>query len=684
MQLNAKTTARFFVQDEFHHVEIANDTLVLHSETIEERIPFTKWNGQVRVIPGLFWFSLQFFGHIERSKQQTWLVQGLPPVQSKAFAKAAIDVYGKWHNNQCQQLANYLPKWESAISGFKRQPSYLKRSATKAWVEEVSAQFNEMNMTLDEAVKNVPKRMEPISNWLTENDACTDLRNSDWIEQERANWEVLFNQVESSPLNHSQQCAVLLNDDHNLVLAGAGSGKTSVLTARVAYLLQSHLARAEEILLLAFGSDAAQEMKDRLNAKIGIEAEKVNVHTFHQLGLKILNSNNSSVTLSPMASDEGQRKAWCIDWLKKHWMTPTNYKRWQKHLNKWPIAYLSGDEDLGSHSENPKLIGWLLQQLDQLCSVAISKKQIQEQMVSHSDYSRLNSELNLIWPCYQAWNQQLKEQDKIDFNLMISNATQLVKKNKFTNQWKYIMVDEYQDISPKRLELIESLCLQNSKDPSVLFAVGDDWQSIYQFAGSKVDLTTGFSERFPNSSTHYLDTTYRFPSTLGDVANGFITQNPNQLEKPLNSYKVQKQKSVTVSKMKQVEKVLDTLNRKDEGSKVLILGRNHYHKPELMKDWIKQYSTLDIGFMTCHASKGQEADYVIIVNVDEGQFPARVKAPHVSDVLTSNGDDFAYAEERRLFYVALTRAKKHVWVCYNGSGSVFVKELLSDYPVIKR
>ncbi|MFM9816242.1 UvrD-helicase domain-containing protein, partial [Streptomyces scabiei] len=78
------------------------------------------------------------------------------------------------------------------------------------------------------------------------------------------NWEVLFNRIESSPLNLSQQYAVLLNDDHNLVLAGAGSGKTSVLTARVAYLLQSHQAQAEELLMLAFGRDAATEMKERL------------------------------------------------------------------------------------------------------------------------------------------------------------------------------------------------------------------------------------------------------------------------------------------------------------------------------------------------------------------------------------------------------------------------------------
>ncbi|MCV5920402.1 hypothetical protein OFN60_43890, partial [Escherichia coli] len=75
-------------------------------------------------------------------------------------------------------------------------------------------------------------------------------------------------------------------------------------------------------------------------------------NSFHQLGLYILNQvEQQPVEISPLALDDNQRTAWCVDWLKKHWMTPTNFKRWQKHLDKWPIAYLKGDDELGSHSE---------------------------------------------------------------------------------------------------------------------------------------------------------------------------------------------------------------------------------------------------------------------------------------------------------------------------------------------
>ncbi|KJY83936.1 DNA helicase IV [Vibrio galatheae] len=683
MQLSANKTAKFFIQHEYYHIEVSSDALILSSETSEEHIPFNVWNGRVQIKNGLIWGGLVFFAHEHASQQRAWLVQGLPAKKCREFARNAVACYQQWHKNQCQQLVKFLPNWEEQVQHFARQPCFLTHSSVEKWRDQIVEDFQRMEMTLNDAMLRMPARMESIEPWINDPDEQLTTRNETWISNELDNWQVLFAQIESSPLNYSQKRAVLLNDDHNLVLAGAGSGKTSVLTARVAYLLQSHLARAEEILMLAFGKDAAQEMAQRLNDKIGLSAEGVKVNTFHQLGLQILNSvEQNEVVISPLALDDNQRQNWCIDWLKKHWMTPTNFKRWQKHLSKWPIAYLAGDDELGSHVENPKLIAWLEKQLMQLASIGLTKKEIQQRLVEHPEYTRLNSELALVWPCYQAWQQQLKELGHIDFNLMITRATHYVEKGKFISPWRYIMVDEYQDISPQRLALIEALC--NQQEGGVLFAVGDDWQSIYQFAGSDVDLTTGFATRFPHSTVHHLDTTYRFNNRIGEVANRFIQQNPAQLAKQLNSHKEQKAKAVTLMPLGHVEKVLDQLNRSAKSTQsVLILGRNHYHKPELLQDWQKRFALLTIEFMTCHSSKGKEADFVFIVNVDEGQFPARVKALHIDGALTQSSDQFPYAEERRLFYVALTRAKKKVWVAYNGSGSSFVKELIDqDYPVI--
>ncbi|HFQ4919282.1 TPA: DNA helicase IV [Vibrio vulnificus] len=687
MLLTANKTAQFFIQKEYHHVELQGQSLLLVSVGSEEHIPFTVWNGEIHVKRGLFWGALQFFAHPVEGKQQSWLVQGLPWPECKQFARNAVEHYQQWHDQQCRQLSQYLPIWEDGLHRLIYLPAYLPHSTVDTWVRDVHGQLKEMNMTLDEAKQRLPERVAAMESWLLDGEQAIQQRNLSWLEQERQNWEVLFNQIESSPLNVSQQHAVLLNDDHNLVLAGAGSGKTSVLTARVAYLLQSHQATDEQMLLLAFGRDAAQELKQRLVDKIGLAAQNTSVSTFHQLGLSIIHQVESKpVEISPIALDDKLRQAWCVDWLKKHWMTPTNFKRWQKHLTKWPIAYLTGDDELGSQSENPKLIAWLDRQLTQFASLGFSKKEIQERLVELPDYTRLNSELSLCWPCFSAWQKMLKETEQIDFPTMISRATKYVKEGKFVSPWRFIMVDEYQDISPDRLALVEALCETTHKQPGAsLFAVGDDWQAIYQFAGADVDLTTGFQQRFEHSTVHHLDTTYRFNNMIGEVANRFIQANPRQLVKTLQSYKQQKQKAVHTAPSNSVEKILDQLDRKSDKQKsVLLLGRNHYHKPDLYDDWVKRFKNLSLNFMTCHASKGKEADYVIILCVDEGQFPAKKKQLHVDGALTQSSDTFAYADERRLFYVALTRAKEKAWITHSGAGSGFVQELLeNDYPVVK-
>ncbi|WP_299136533.1 DNA helicase IV [uncultured Vibrio sp.] len=690
MQLSANKTAQFFIQNEYHQVELDGSRLLLSSVGSEERIPFTIWSGKIAIKRGLFWGSLQFFANQQDGKQRSWLVQGLPWDQCRQFACTSVAAYQKWHDTQCEQLAEHVPKWEAELTRLEQLPAFLPHSKVNTWVDMVNAGLESMTMTLEEAAQRMPNRIARMQPWLSETEIKQADRNQQWLETERKNWEVLFAQCESSPLNLSQQYAVLMNDDHNLILAGAGSGKTSVLTARVAYLLQSHQAQAEELLLLAFGREAAEEMKQRLDSKIGLSAEKVQVSTFHQLGLKILNQvETERVVISPLALDDNQRQAWCIDWLKKHWMTPTNFKRWQKHLSKWPIAYLTGDDELGSHVSNLKLIGWLEKQLEQLNASGLTKKEVQQQLIDHRDYTRLNSELSLCWPCVTAWQKALKEENHIDFSTMISRATQYVEKGKFISPWKFIMIDEYQDISPDRLALVEALCNQSkAQHQASIFAVGDDWQSIYQFAGADVDLTTGFKDRFESSTIHHLDTTYRFNNQLGAVANRFVQENPIQLPKELNSFKQQKQKSVYSAPSKEVEKILDQLNRHSKGKtnkSVLLLGRNHYHKPELLEDWKKIFTSIDINFMTCHASKGKEADFVIILCVDEGQFPAKKKQLHIDGALTESSDVFPYAEERRLFYVAMTRAKEKVWITHSGDGSGFVQELHgSDYPVVRK
>lgn len=686
MLISASTAAQFFISKEFTSIELTSDSLTLHSRHVEVSIPFNEWSGKLVIQRGVLWASLTVICHPAEQRTVHWKVMGLDWQGAQQFVNAALEQYQQWHKAQCRNLHHYLPQWQKQLTQLVNMPRFLAASDVLQWRSEVQSQFQQMDMSVAEATRMLPKQVAALEPWINSTHQQLKQRNDTWIESERHNWQVLFSQSERTPLNESQQLAVLHNNDHNLILAGAGSGKTSVLMARVAYLLQSHIAQPEQIVMVAFGRDAAQEMRERLEAKFGQGADAVSVVTFHQLGLRIINqSSQQSMSLALIATDAAQKKAWCIDWLKKHWMTPANFKRWQKHLSTWPIAYLTGDDELGSQSENPKLIGWLEQQLDQLVASAMTKKAIQEQIIKHPDYTRLNSELGLCWPCYQAWQKMLRENNEVDFTTMITQATALIESGRFVSPWKFIMVDEYQDISPDRLALLEALCSGRTdkncadsgplKPIASLYAVGDDWQSIYQFTGSDVDLTTGFSARYPQASIHQLDTTYRFADNLGEVASSFIQANPAQLAKQLNSARKVEQNAVIIEHTSRIESILASLNGKNSGSRVLLLGRNHYHKPEQLSHWQTQFQQLDLQFMTCHASKGQEADFVIIVNADEGQFPSKHKYVHLNSALTQGSDNFPYAEERRLFYVALSRAKHKVWVCYQSQPSAFVQEL---------
>ncbi len=685
MQLVATPRAQFFTQHEYYQVKLESNAVVLISRYCEERIPFSVWNGEITVKRGLLWGSLTFFAHREKASQQAWCVQGLPWGKVKSFARQALESYQNWYNHQCHALMQGLPEWESELQSLLAQDQFLTHSSLEGWAQRVRRDLAEIPMSIEEAKQRMPVRFGALTPWLLEADQQLKQRNQHWVDNSLDAWSSLFDQIESAPLNLSQRKAVLLNDDYNLILAGAGCGKTSVLIAKVGHLLAGALASGDQILMLAFGREAAQEMSDRLKKKLGAAANAITVATFHQLGLKILaQDGQNDCQVCPLSSDEEQRRAWCSKWLKEYWSSnAAGLRRWQKHLQSWPIAYLKGDDELASQYENPKLIQWLDQQMMHLAACGWSKKQWQAELEAHDDQERLLGELNLVWPCYQSWQSLLKDQQWLDFPSMISKATAVVNKKNFTSPWRYILVDEYQDISPDRLALVESLCFANEQRRASLYAVGDDWQSIYQFTGAQVTLTTDFAKRFPMSSCAELDTTYRYPSQLGQVANQFIAQNPEQLPKEVHSARKTKQKAVVCANSGKLATILDKLNQSATTPKsVLLLGRNHYHKPDALADWQGYYTNLSLSFMTCHASKGKEADFVILLNVDEGQFPAKVKQHHLNQALAASAESYPFAEERRLFYVALTRAKEKVWVTYQGQGSAFVRELIEgDYPI---
>lgn len=284
----------------------------------------------------------------------------------------------------------------------------------------------------------------------------------------------------------------------------------------------------------------------------------------------------------------------------------------------------------------------------------------------------------LCEPIFKHYNKALKDQNEIDFNDMINLATRYVKEGRYKNPYRYVIVDEYQDISKSRFLLLKAL--RESQDFNV-FCVGDDWQSIYRFAGSDVGLILDFDKHWGPSIQDKIETTYRFNQSLIDISGQFIMQNPAQLRKTLkhnstsNSFALSEINGYTINNA--INFLVEKLKELPKGSSVIFIGRYLHDARVLSSDAIshryniqtknvdvvfRSRTDLRMQFMTAHRSKGLQADYVVIINNKDGVlgFPSKIADAPILDLLLHNYEVYPFAEERRLYYVALTRAKKKV------------------------
>lgn len=330
--------------------------------------------------------------------------------------------------------------------------------------------------------------------------------------------------------------------------------------------------------------------------------------------------------------------------------------------------------------------------------------------------------LSICNDCYLEYERWLKENNAVDFEDMINESARLlreVKDMKKKLDFKYIIVDEYQDISRQRFDLTKAL---SEVTDAKIIAVGDDWQSIYAFSGSDITLFTKFKEKMGYAKMLKIVRTYRNSQEVIDIAGNFIQRNPEQIEKQLISPKHIENPVLIYtydSKLKQqnadrrsgaayamasaIESVLTDLlaYKKNEGKdpgKILLLGRFGFDADLLERtglfeykrrgDKVKslKYPKLDITFMTAHSSKGLGYDDVIVINGKNETygFPSKVEDDPVLSFVIKGDRSIDYAEERRLFYVAMTRTKNRVFfIAPEANPSEFLVELKKTYKNVK-
>lgn len=330
--------------------------------------------------------------------------------------------------------------------------------------------------------------------------------------------------------------------------------------------------------------------------------------------------------------------------------------------------------------------------------------------------------LEIAKECYLQYQKRLLEENAVDFQDMINEAARALREYGSMNKkldFKYIIVDEYQDISKQRFDLTKELSnVTNAK----IVAVGDDWQSVYAFSGSDISLFTKFCEKMGYGEELKIVNTYRNAQEVIDIAGNFVQKNTAQIAKTLKSPKHIEDPVLiysyddTVKKFdsngkyiggalnlmcQAIETAIGKIVEQDKqknNKKVLLIGRYGFDGKNLEKSNLfdyreygnkiicKKYPQIDMQFLTAHSSKGLGYDDVIIINVANGiyGFPCKIDDDPVLKLVTFEDKSIEYAEERRLFYVAMTRTKNRVYMIVPQSKpSEFALELMKDYKNIK-
>lgn len=662
MELKATSLGKHLAQHPYNRVRLLTAGVEVKGDRHEYLIPFNQLIA-INCKRGLVWGELEFVLPDDKVVR----LHGTEWSETQHFYHHLNELWQNWSTEMSEVAAQVLQQQYAEITRRVQQEKWFKRSDMQALQQNVRAAFSALPLPLArlDEFENCRELWFHCKAWLEQGDTRRHQRNTAFTNHMLEKYADFFQHIESSPLNPSQARAVVNGEDSLLVLAGAGSGKTSVLVARAGWLLQRGEASEEQILLLAFGRKAAQEMDQRIAERLNTDA--ISARTFHALALHIIQQGSKKVPrVSELESDTTARHQLLIE----SWQQQCREKKAQaKGWREWLRDELQWEVPEGEYWKDERLAKRLASRLDRWLGLMRMHGGSQAEMIAAAPEEIRDlfaKRVKLMAPLLKSWKTALKAEEAVDFSGLIHQAINVLEKGRFISPWKHILVDEFQDISPQRAALLAALRKQNSH--TSLYAVGDDWQAIYRFSGAEMSLTTAFAHHFGDADQCALDTTYRFNDRIGEIANLFVQQNPHQLAKPLNSLSKGDKKSVTLLADDQLEALLDKMSGYvNPQQRILVLARYHHLRPAILEKAATRWPKLAIDFMTIHASKGQQADYVVVLGLQQGKdgFPAVARESVMEKALLPQPEDYPDAEERRLLYVAMTRARHRVWLLFN-------------------
>ena len=470
-------------------------------------------------------------------------------------------------------------------------------------------------------------------------------------------------------LSEEQLSVVKDTSNISMVIAGAGSGKSFTMVNKIKYLLENNIFNEDEICAITYTNKAVDSLKNKI---YDLTDKNIDVFTFHKLALRILDIVNYDYEI---VSDN------YLDNLIDEFFNTNCFgndvliKIIYNYLNIYILKDYSYKKFLISDKYNnlKKLIKSFISYMR-----SNNLEYMWSELLLNKKYKNI---LLIIYNLYTLYLNEISSSSLLDFDSMISKATNLINNCDIRLPYKLIIIDEFQDTSLLRFNLIKTIV---DKYHSKLCVVGDDYQSIYKFQGCDLNLFINFKNYYKDVKIFYLNKTYRNSQELIDVASFFINKNYNQISKSLVSDIHLKNPINIVYYLNEDNVLIKLLNKIDKDKEVLILSRNNFD----IKKYVNNYEIINnnlyikginksLKYMTIHSSKGLESDIVIVLNMSNNIYgmPSKIKDNEVVGLLKKD-DDFFYAEERRLFYVALTRTKSYVYLLtplFNES--IFIKEI---------
>ena len=638
--------------------------------------------------------------------------------------------------------------------------------------------------------------------------------------------------VQLPPLTEEQAEAVATDEDVTLVLAGAGTGKTAVILAKVAHLVQNVGVSPTDILVLAYNRSAAEEIRTRLPRNL----TGTHVSTIHAFGYRVIAESGVAPTISKLASDDraledalhhmleeflqdpGMAEA-VIAFLAngsapyrspfdfgsppeyneyvhyaelrtlsgdlvrsfeelaianfltangvrfeyeaqyEHRTATSNYRQYQpdfylpdygiyiEHFAldedghpppSW-VGYAEGVAwkrqthreygtrliethswqyaqdalfpalraqleaegvalvplplgDLVAHLSQQRVLGFaslLATFLNHVKPANLEREELRSRAQAHKDRRRNHRFLDVFEEAYARYQQMLQEERALDFHDLINHAVRIIDEGVWRSRYKYVLVDEFQDISAGRMALLQSLKAQDV----AYFLVGDDWQSIYRFAGSDVRILRDCHSFLGHVRECTLSQTFRFGKGILEPSTDFVQRNPEQTQRPLLPAPTADDGGITVvgsdNPQAGVEVAFLEILGKATGGRSSVLVLSRYRRSEHALSLPPYREGLHIDTSTVHRAKGREADFVVVVDLTDGRygFPSRVEDDPLMDLVLPPllGDAYPFAEERRLFYVAMTRARTAAYLVTDAlRPSEFALELRRESSLVRQ